>query len=205
MFNSFGAAPRILRVFCKGRVVEREDPQFQPWVERMIESGMKMDRAALQDLGAEPRIHDEENTGAKSHMDLKGIRAAIVLDVFKVQTSCGFGVPVFPNRSSAAAGEEQGTDEKPGWKTWDDRPTMPQWSSKMAEKDALEKWRVQYNTRSLDGCPGLVSARRDEQQWLWIEAVRARLLRIVVGQWDAFLSGALAMFLLVILFRVQLL
>ncbi|KAF2094664.1 pyridoxamine phosphate oxidase [Rhizodiscina lignyota] len=150
MFCSFGAAPRILRLFCRGRVVEKADKDFNAWVERMIDSGMKMDKA------------------------MKGIRAVIVLDVFKVQTSCGFGVPVFPKS-----------------KTWDDRPTMPAWSTKMAAKNGLEKYRENNNWRSLDGCPGLKSARRDRGQWLVVEHARARTSRVVMGQWDALIFGFL--------------
>jgi len=54
MFCSFEASPRILRLFCTGRVVEWNDPGFDGWLKRM---------------------------GDKN---IKGARAAIILDVFKV-------------------------------------------------------------------------------------------------------------------------
>src|SRR5271156_1044219 len=53
MFCSFEASPRILRLFCTGRVVEWNDPGFGSWLKRM---------------------------GDKN---IKGARAAIILDVFK--------------------------------------------------------------------------------------------------------------------------
>lgn len=216
MFCSFGTSPRILRLFCRGRVVERGDRQFKTWVERMIDSGMKMDKELLRgkdgDETEDGSDGDEESRPLT--MDMKGIRAVIVLDVFKVQTSCGFGVPVFPH--SKEANEEDTIDtgnvqgmpatndgaQKHGlpWKPWDDRPTMPSWASKMAAKNgALEKYRENNNWRSLDGCPGLKAARKDRRQWLVIEQAKARTQRVVVGQWDAFLLGAL---LVMVLFGV---
>lgn len=55
MFCSFGKSPRICRFFCKGRVVEWDDPAFEEWVGKV---------------------------GKVS--GVKGVRAVIVLDVWKV-------------------------------------------------------------------------------------------------------------------------
>jgi hypothetical protein len=64
MFMSFGPNPRIMRLFCKGRVVEWDDrEEFEAWRRRM------------------------------GHPRPDAARAVIVLDVFGVQTSCGFAVP----------------------------------------------------------------------------------------------------------------
>ena len=54
MFCSFETSPRIMRFFCTGRVVEWNEPGFEGWLKRM---------------------------GGKK---LTGMRAVIVLDVFKV-------------------------------------------------------------------------------------------------------------------------
>lgn len=54
MFCSFGTAPRILRFFCTGRVIELDDREFDSWLAKM---------------------------GDKN---VQGARAVIVLDVFKV-------------------------------------------------------------------------------------------------------------------------
>lgn len=55
MFCSFGESPRICRFFCKGRVVEWDDPKFEEWVGKVGKAS-----------------------------GVKGVRAVIVLDVWKV-------------------------------------------------------------------------------------------------------------------------
>ena len=57
MFCSFGVSPRILRFFCRGRVVEWDEMGFAGWVGR---------------LGGE---------------GVEGKRAVVLLDVFKVSVS----------------------------------------------------------------------------------------------------------------------
>lgn len=200
MFNSFGASPRILRLFCRGHVVERSDRHFKTWVQRMMDSGMSMDKA-LDGGDKSPHVdgcRDEESR--LMAMSLQGIRAVIVLDVFKVQTSCGFGVPMFPHAKQepydvpddiARKSALESSTERAPWKTWDDRPTMPRWAHKMAGKGALEKYREANNWQSLDGCPGLKSARRDRRQWLLLEDTRTWMRMVISGHWGAFLSGIL--------------
>ena len=69
MFCSFGPSPQIMRLFCKGRVVEKWDQHYQELRAKMA-------------------------TENGDEVDLTGARAIIVLKVKKVQTSCGFGVPI---------------------------------------------------------------------------------------------------------------
>ena len=59
MFCSFGVSPRIMRLFCTGRVVAWNEPGFEGWLRRM---------------------------DGKS---LMGARAVIILDVFKVRQETG--------------------------------------------------------------------------------------------------------------------
>ncbi|GAB1208508.1 hypothetical protein APSETT445_007259 [Aspergillus pseudonomiae] len=92
MFCSFDKSPRILRLFCTGSVVEWTDPQFPQYLERM----------------------------AGKHVT--GARAIIHLDVFKVQTSCGFGVPQL-----ALTHDPETNEVKPYLK---DRETMGYWAGK---------------------------------------------------------------------------
>lgn len=54
MFCSFDAAPRIMRFFCTGRVIEWDDREFDSWLAKM------------------------------GNKKILGARAVIVLDVFKV-------------------------------------------------------------------------------------------------------------------------
>ncbi|KIX04343.1 uncharacterized protein Z518_05211 [Rhinocladiella mackenziei CBS 650.93] len=63
MFCSFDASPRIMRLFCTGRLVAWNEPGFDGWLKRM------------------------------GNKNVIGARAVIILDVFKAQTSCGYAVP----------------------------------------------------------------------------------------------------------------
>jgi len=66
LFNSFEKSPRILRLFCKGTVIEAGQPGFKEMLEKTRGRG--------------------EN--------LVSPRSLILLDINLVQTSCGFGVPI---------------------------------------------------------------------------------------------------------------
>ncbi len=65
MFCSFSAEPLILRLFCNGEAVTPSDAKF-----------------------AELSLLWPDVPG-------KHVRTIFMLDIFKVQTSCGYGVPVF--------------------------------------------------------------------------------------------------------------
>ena len=108
-----------MRLFCRGRVVERTDSsssngssggkttttaQFQALIERMQAAGMQLGGPALPTDDLQPAEAAATNTTSvtpDTQDPLVGIRAIIVLDVWKVQTSCGFGVPLM---ASALAG-----------------------------------------------------------------------------------------------------
>jgi len=63
--------------------------------------------------------------------DLPGIRQIVVADIDRVQTSCGFGVPVLEFAEQ--------------------RPTLPRWAESKGEE--LAAYRRQKNARSIDGLP----------------------------------------------------
>lgn len=65
MFNAFEGGPRILRLFGKGRVLERDTAAFEAFVAQ--------NEVTL----------------------LPGARAIVVVDVHQVGTSCGFSVPFY--------------------------------------------------------------------------------------------------------------
>ncbi|RDL40978.1 Uncharacterized protein BP5553_00957 [Venustampulla echinocandica] len=140
MFCSFGPSPRIMRFFCTGRVVEWDTPEFEVLLGKM---GKKRIDAA---------------------------RAIIMLDVWKVQTSCGYGVPKLTTSSL-------GDTEKGYEAAFLDRDTLGHWASNKVERNEVTEYRLMNNTWSLDGIPGLMSARRDSGQWLWIEDGKAFLRR----------------------------
>ncbi|KAL2827523.1 hypothetical protein BDW59DRAFT_179069 [Aspergillus cavernicola] len=123
---SFDAAPRILRFFCTGSVIEYSDPGFRPYLERM---------------------------GGKN---LTGARAVIRLDVFKVQTSCGYGVPEL-----SLTFDSETNKPKPYFK---DRETLSKWATWKVEGGDMRAYQEQWNSRSLDGLPGLQTALQDKGQ-----------------------------------------
>ncbi|KAG9234288.1 pyridoxamine phosphate oxidase [Amylocarpus encephaloides] len=132
MFCSFSASPRILRLFCTGRVVEWDRPEFD---------------ALLSKMG-------------KRRID--GARAVLVFDIFKVQTSCGYGVPKI---SSSPQGDEG--------RAFEDRETLGHWASVKVERNEIAAYQVMNNACSLDGLPGLKSARRDGGEVLAVGDVMA--------------------------------
>ena len=168
MFCSFSTTPRILRFYCKGKVIEWDQPQFEPTIKKM----------------------------GREH--IQGARAVILLDVFKasllcifiiipliqstqVQTSCGYGVPFLI------------TEEKPGSAgelnlAMKDRETLGHWVSKKIEKNKLHAYQAEWNANSLDGLTGLCAARRDAGERLWVTETMAYIRRIS-AQREAVLVG----------------
>lgn len=182
MACSFGTVPRIMRLFCTGRVIEKgaSADDFEAWLTR---------------------------TGIKHGVD--ACRAVIVLDVFKVQTSCGYGVPVVNNSSSSntnspprpsspettsrtrAADAEAQSQQPPHQHAFTDRPTLGSFSRKLAAKqpNAILDYQVQNNVRSLDGIPGLRTARAAKGEWVGLVESKARARRVVGAQWEGVLVG----------------
>ncbi|KAL6155956.1 hypothetical protein ACJQWK_05185 [Exserohilum turcicum] len=170
MFSSFGPSPQIMRLFCKGRVVEKWDPYFG-------------------------QIRAKMSTENGDEVDIAGVRAVIVLRVQKVQTSCGFGVPQIANGkngSTEAAGDAithvDHAPEADGANGFKDRETMENWARKMMDKQELNDYQKQFNHRSLDGLPGLMSVRRATDENIAVEDTKA-WLRKVRRQQDAIALG----------------
>ena len=79
---------------------------------------------------------DDAWPGLKSLFpDLPGIRQVIVADVDRVQTSCGFGVPLLAEAQQ--------------------RPTLLRWAEAKGE-DGLARYREEKNRSSIDGLPARV-------------------------------------------------
>lgn len=131
MFCSFGKTPRIMRLFCTGSVIESTHAEYHPWLERM---------------------------GGKS---LVGARAVIVLDIFKVQLSCGFGVPqlVILNSDPSISDEPA-----PHLQT---RKRLGEFAQYTVDRGELPEYHMKWNTESLDGLPGLHSAWRNSGRSIW--------------------------------------
>ncbi|KAK3629902.1 hypothetical protein LTR56_017797 [Elasticomyces elasticus] len=153
MFCSFDKSPQIMRWFCKGTVVERDTPEFEKTLGRM---------------GKEKII---------------GARAVILLDVFKVQTSCGYAVPLVNTTLDPAKIEE-------GPRAYlEDRKTLGHWAGKQVENGTLHAYHQTMNTRSLDGCTGLKVARRERGENILLEDAIVWFRRTTT-QWPAMLIGA---------------
>lgn len=76
LFNSYGEKPLILRFYCTGRVVEKGSEDFKELAEKHY-----------------------------SGLDPQKFRQLFVFDVYRVQTSCGYGVPIMEyigDRSAAS-------------------------------------------------------------------------------------------------------
>ncbi|USP74573.1 hypothetical protein yc1106_01847 [Curvularia clavata] len=170
LFSSFGPKPKIMRLFCKGKVVEKWDQYFS-------------------------QIRAKMSTENGDDVDIAGVRAVIVLKIQKVQTSCGFQVPQITNGTTdgtEAAGDaityanhEHDTHEEHSSKHPD---TMEDWARKMMEKRELGDYQKQFNHRSLDDLPGLMSARRAYDENIAVEDTKA-WLRKVRRQLDAVALG----------------
>jgi hypothetical protein len=128
MLCSFGPAPRILRLFTTARVIEWDEPEFPSLMKRM-------------DLPQSP---------------VEGARAIIFLDIFTVQTSCGYGVPRLALQPD-------------GSPYLQDRDTMGHWARNKIEKNELLAYHVDKNSESMDNLPGLRSALRTKRSPLFVD------------------------------------
>jgi hypothetical protein len=111
MFCSFEGPPRIVRLHGRGEVVPPDDPRFRALVEE----------AAFE----EPTIPE-------------GRRAVIVVEVARIGSSCGYGVPLM---------EYAGV-----------RPHMDASTRKRVRvhgPDAYVRYQAEHNARSIDGLPGV--------------------------------------------------
>ncbi|TGZ80822.1 hypothetical protein EX30DRAFT_331603 [Ascodesmis nigricans] len=197
MFNSFSTSPRIVRLFGRGTVTERDDARFDQLLDEIASS-----RAEKQEKG------EMKAAGYTMEQMKPTIRSVITVDVFKVQSTCGYGVPIVPPTqgitSSPATAEEGIMKEeklKADIKTprFDDRPTILKWGVNKAQatsdtgKSQMEEYWVLNNSRSLDGLPGTRMARMLAGESLWVGEVIAWVKR-----WRDFLLGILVAVVLMV-------
>ncbi|KAM3468838.1 hypothetical protein MY5147_007564 [Beauveria neobassiana] len=112
LFCSFDKTPRILRLYCTGSVTESDRPEFHTWLQKM---------------------------GDK---ELVGARAVIVLNIFKVQVSCGFGVPLLALDSDPTLDEP-----KPCLLT---RPRLEEFARYAVDRGQTLEHQQKWNSSSLD-------------------------------------------------------
>ncbi|HXS76838.1 MAG TPA: pyridoxamine 5'-phosphate oxidase family protein [Terracidiphilus sp.] len=113
MFCAFEGAPMILRLYGKATVLPRRSAEYSELLHSAFD-------------GVEPA----------------GARQMMVLDVDRVQTSCGYGVPLFEYVR--------------------ERDTLQRWALSKGESGLEEYWR-QKNVVSIDGFPtGLLDSEGSE-------------------------------------------
>ncbi|KAF9932664.1 hypothetical protein FBU30_007661 [Linnemannia zychae] len=144
MMCAFEGAPRVLRLFGTGRVHRVGTPEFDMLFAKHFSSS--------NDDNKDNEKGDIRNCTAK--------RAIILVDVYKVGTSCGYGVPYYEFKGS--------------------RPTLTNYWGKKSEGQVADYW-VLKNTTSLDGLPGM---RHEKMGSKWAPSVTKEKKIVVVGKED---------------------
>lgn len=83
---------------------------------------------------AHPLGSDRFEELAPRFPDIPGARAIVVLDIDRIQTSCGYAVPFMDYR--------------------EERPTLQQWAARRSPDDLADYW-SEKNASSIDGLPAL--------------------------------------------------
>ncbi|KAF8935727.1 hypothetical protein BGZ47_009795 [Haplosporangium gracile] len=110
MFCAFEGGPKILRLFGRGTVLRVDTPEYQT-------------------------LFTSQYTPENCDIYFaNGIRSIILIDVYKVGISCGWGVPFFDYKGP--------------------RETLNRMSTKLTNEQYAGFW-VKYNMTSLDGLPGM--------------------------------------------------
>jgi Pyridoxamine 5'-phosphate oxidase len=116
MFCAFEGPPRIVRLHGRGEVLLPDDPRYAP-------------------LLAEAAFEEATVPDAR--------RAIVVVDVVRIGSSCGYGVPLMDYAGA--------------------RPHTDAWARKRLRTggpDALERYQEEHNVESIDGLPGVPAPDR---------------------------------------------
>ncbi|OAR01346.1 hypothetical protein LLEC1_06743, partial [Akanthomyces lecanii] len=85
---------------------------------------------------------------------------------------------------------------------FEERPHLDYWAGSMVSKNSAHKYQAEHNARSMDGLPGMKTARRDNEEVLWVGDAAAFLRRTSAEKTSVFIGvllGALFCFILVAL------
>ncbi|KAF7793880.1 hypothetical protein EIP86_005002 [Pleurotus ostreatoroseus] len=142
LFEAFEGPPRILRLFGKGRVIERGTKEFD-------------------DLMNPEYTHPQADTSIQGFPTpelLPGARAIIWLDITRVGTSCGYAVPFMKfeshrNTLNDWAGKREKIDEETGTGDLQVANILP-------PQKGLKYYWVSTNSWSIDGLPGMHQVTR---------------------------------------------
>lgn len=182
MFCSFDKAPRIMRWFCKGRVVEWDEPEFEGLLKKMDKKKITGARAIILLNVWKGRIHTPPSS---VYCCTNGSPT--------VETSCGYAVPMVSSSIDPERIHE-------GPRAYlEDRQTLGHWAGNQIEKGVMDEYRVKMNTRSKDGCAGLKVARRQKGENLLLHDCLIWLRRTMRQREALLLGGVLAVLLMVCL------
>lgn len=131
MFEAFQGPPRILRLYGKGRVIERGTPEF----DRLMSTG-----------GPE--------YGFPPPQMLPGARAIIWLDITRIGTSCGYAVPYMKFEGNRNTLNDEFEKREEGDAATDDPHSLH-------FRKGLQSYWAAKNSWSLDGLPGVKSIRNN--------------------------------------------
>ena len=177
---SYDSLCRIMRLWCWGRVIEHDSPEFPKMLERM---------------------------GKKA---FPGARAIIDLKVWKVSTSCGMAVPLLMPRNDVPQEQlEQDLDvpkdaakKESVVKQFQNREDLNKFAAKLGPERVV-KYHAQKNTQSLDGLPGMRSTKNQTLRRLRVYDVFAWLQRETGGLRTFCVGVVLGMLLMMALQRVE--
>ncbi len=122
MFCSFDEDPLILRLYGQGEVISSQS-------DREARAG---GNAEFSSACSTPARRHRFNTLHSLFPNLPGERQIILLNIESVQTSCGFGVPVYEFK--------------------EDRETLINWAAKKG-KSGIKQYQQENNLESIDGLP----------------------------------------------------
>ena len=69
-----------------------------------------------------------------------------------------------------------------------DRDTLGHWAHKRIESNSLLEYQAEWNSSSLDGCPGMRAAMRDHGETVWLALTKAKMRRML-AQKEALMVG----------------
>ena len=181
MFCSFETAPRIVRFFCNGRVVEYDSPEYMPLLEKMGKEEVVGARAVIL-----LHVFKVINASKGKAVDVVNTLWLILFRSInqQAQSSCGYGVPLLKLMTK---------DEEAGPTPYfQDRKTLGHFAEKKVESRAMKEYQMEWNASSLDGLNGLRAARRDAGERLWVGDCRTWMRRRFGSERQAFSVAVLA-------------
>lgn len=184
MFMSFGPTPRILRLFCRSSVVEWDSPRFPELVRAIAHASQREAFVGARAVIVCDIWQVQTSCGFGVPRVKKGIYAA------EEEDDASDGNTAAKTGRGGRTGDiavdmekllRQGlspNQELTELCVFEERPALEQWAGNIVSKNGAHKYQAEKNSRSLDGLPGLKTARRDNKEVLWVGDALAYLRRL---------------------------